>query len=132
MSFREEVDDAIIHVTSFRQLVLLSRRPLSTDKLNEEKETKRREALEVARKNLSDLPVDKIENIVSLTVKSSPIEIDEIVHKLDRTEFLLEDIKKGRDKRSNLKALTESFRITPAIYEGLTSVANLRKIIEQR
>jgi hypothetical protein len=130
MSFREEVDDAISQVTSIRQLVLLSRRPLSTDKLIEEKEIKRKEALLVAKKNLRDLSPDKIDNIVALTLNSTPIEIDELVHKLERTEFLLEDIKKGRDKKSNLKGLTESFKVTPAIYEGLTSIGNLTKTIE--
>jgi hypothetical protein len=132
MSFRDEVDDAIKHVVSIRQLVLLSRRTLTTDKLSLEKETKRKEALEMARKNLSDLPAEKVENIAAYSVSISPIEIDEIIHKLERAEFLLEDIKKGRDKRTNLKTLADSFRITPVIHEGLMSAGNLVKIMEAR
>ncbi len=130
MSFKEEIDDAIRHVSSIRQVVLLSRRPLATDKKSEEKETKRKESLESAMKVLSDLPPGKTDNIIALSVKSSPIEIDEISHKLERAEFLLEDIKKGRDKKSNLKVIIDSFKATPAVQEGLTSVANLMKIIE--
>lgn len=130
MSFKEEIDDAIRHVSSIRQVVLLSRRPLATDKKSEEKEAKRKESLDAAKKVLSDLPSEKIDNIIALSLKSSPIEIDEILHKLERAEFLLEDIKKGRDKKSNLKIVIDSFKATPAIQEGLTSVANLMKIIE--
>ena len=130
MSFKEEIDDAIKHVSSLRQLVLLSRKPLSTAKLDEEKEAKRKEGVELARKNLNDLAVEKIDNIVALTEKNTPIENDEILHKLERAEFLLEDIKKGRDKRANLKILVDSFRSTPAIHEGLTAIKNLTKILE--
>jgi hypothetical protein len=130
MSFKEEIDDAIKHVSSIRQLVLLSRRPLSTARLDEEKETKRKEGVDIAQKNLSDLPPGKIDNIVALSQRSSPIENDEILHKLDRAEFLLEDIKKGRDKRANLKVLVESFKATPAIHEGLVSIVSLAKTLE--
>jgi hypothetical protein len=130
MSFKEEIDDAILHVSSIRQLVLLSRRPLATDKTSEEKEAKRKESLDSAKKVLGDLPAEKTDNIVALSVKSSPIEIDEILHKLERAEFLLEDIKKGRDKKNNLKTVVDSFKSTPAIQEGLLAVTNLKKIIE--
>jgi hypothetical protein len=130
MSFKEEIDDAILHVSSIRQLVLLSRRPLATDKTSEEKEAKRKESLDSAKKVLGDLPAEKTDNIIALSVKSSPIEIDEILHKLERAEFLLEDIKKGRDKKNNLKTVIDSFKSTPAIQEGLMAVTNLKKIIE--
>ena len=95
MSFKEEIDDAIKHVSSIRQLVLLSRRPLSTAKLDEEKEAKRKEGVDIARKNLSDLPSGRVDNIIALSQSRSPIENDELMHKLERAEFLLEDIKKG-------------------------------------
>ncbi|MFI5419637.1 MAG: hypothetical protein ACHQ1H_01580 [Nitrososphaerales archaeon] len=130
MSFKEEIDDAILHVSSIRQLVLLSRRPLATDKTSEEKDAKRKESLDSAKKVLGDLPAEKTDNIIALSVKSSPIEIDEILHKLERAEFLLEDIKKGRDKKNNLKTVIDSFKSTPAIQEGLLAVTNLKKIIE--
>ena len=99
MSFKEEIDDAILHVSSIRQLVLLSRRPLATDKTSEEKEAKRKESLDSAKKVLGDLPAEKTDNIVALSVKSSPIEIDKILQS-ERAEFLLEDIKRAEIRKT--------------------------------
>jgi hypothetical protein len=130
MSFKEEIDDAIKHVSSIRQLVLLSRRPLSTAKLDEEKEAKRKEGVDIARKNLSDLPSGRVDNIIALSQSRSPIENDELMHKLERAEFLLEDIKKGRDKRINLKVLVDSFKSTPPIHEGLVAIMSLSRTLE--
>ena len=129
MSFKDEVNDAIVHVVSLRQLIQSSRPRRPGEKFDEEKELKRAETIADAKKKLEDLPVEKVENITTLAQQSTPIEIDEIVHKLERLEFLLEDMSKGKDKRSNLSFLLESFRVNTITYSILSSIKSLQKII---
>ncbi|HXQ93375.1 MAG TPA: hypothetical protein VN739_10255 [Nitrososphaerales archaeon] len=129
MSFKDEVTDAIVHVVSLRQLIQLSRPRRLGEKYDEEKEKTRAESIADSKKKIEDLPAEKVENVIALAVQSTPIEIDEIVHKLERLEFLLEDMNKGKDKRANLSFLIGSFRVNTIIYGALSSITSLQKII---
>jgi hypothetical protein len=129
MSFKDEVDDAIVHVVSLRRLIQLSRPRRLGDKFDEEKEKKKSETVADLKKKIEDLPTEKVDNVIALAGQSTPIEIDDIVHKLERLEFLLDDMNKGKDKRSNMSFLIESLRISTIIYSSLSSIKSLQKII---
>ncbi len=129
MSFKDEVNDAIMHVVSLRQIIQLSRPRRLGEKFDAEKEKKKAETIADSKKKLEDIPAEKVENVIALASQSTPIESDEIVHKLERLEFLLEDMSKGKDKRSNLSFLIESLRVNTIIYSTLSSVKSLQKII---
>jgi hypothetical protein len=129
MSFKDEVNDAIVHVVSLRQLIQLSRARRPGEKFSEDKEKKRIEMLNDSKKKVEDLPPEMVESLINLAIQATPIELDAIVHNLERVEFLLEDINKGKDKKPSLAALIESFKVTPVIYNVLRSIANLQKTI---
>jgi len=129
MSFKDEVNDAIVHVVSLRQLIQLSRPRRPGEKFDAEKEKKKAEMIADSKKKIEDLPAEKVENVIALAMQSTPIELDQIVHKLERLEFLLEDTNKGKDKRSNLSFLIESFRVNTIIYSALSSITSLQKIV---
>ena len=129
MSFKDEVNDAIVHVVSLRRLIQLSRPRRLGDKFDEEKEKKKSETVVDLKKKIEDLPAEKVDNVIALATQSTPIEIDDIVHKLERLEFLLDDMNKGKDKRSNLSFLIESLRVNTIIYSTLSSIKSLQKII---
>jgi hypothetical protein len=132
MSFKDEVNDAIVHVVSLRQLIQLSRPRRPGEKYDEEKEKRKTETIADSKKKIEDLPAEKVENVITLAMQSTPIEIDDIVHKLERLEFLLEDMNKGKDKRSNLSFLIESLRVNTIVYSALTSINSLEKIVSGR
>ena len=129
MSFKDEVNDAIVHVVSLRQLIQLNRPRRPGEKFDAEKEKKKAEMIADSKKKIEDLPAEKVENVIALAMQSTPIELDQIVHKLERLEFLLEDTNKGKDKRSNLSFLIESFRVNTIIYSALSSITSLQKIV---
>jgi len=131
MSFKEEVNDAISHVVGIRVLIQFNRRPRPGEKSDEEKERKRAEKIEESKKSLQDFPQDKIDSLISLAQQGMPMDLDEIIHKLERTEFLLEDLSKGKDRKSNLASIVGSFKNTPVLQNALLSIANLKKILSE-
>lgn len=128
MSFKEEVTDSISHVVAIRTLIQLSRRPRPGEKFDEEKEKKKIEKIAEARKTLSGFPSEKIESLVTLAQVGLPMDLDEIVHKLERLEFLLEDVARGKDRKGNLKGIIESFKTAPTLQDALLSIASLKKL----
>jgi hypothetical protein len=131
MSFKEEVQDAISHVVAIRQLIQLSRRPRPGEKPDEEKEKTRLEKISDSKRILQDFSRERIDGLVEFSQQSMPMDIDEIVHKLERAEFLLEDVSRGRDRKSNLKALIDSFKTAPTLQNSLTAIPSLMKITNQ-
>jgi len=131
MSFKEEINDAISHVVGIRVLIQSSRRPRPGEKKDEEKEQKRAEKIAESKKRLQDFSAEKIDGLVSLAQEGVPMDLDEIVHKLERAEFLLEDVAKGKDRKSNLLTLIESFKSTPVLQNALLSVASLKKLLSE-
>lgn len=130
MSFKDEVNDAISHVVAIRVLIQSSRPLRPGEKSDEERETKRKERLEDSRAKLKDFPAEKIDALSALAQESMPMQVDELVHKLERLEFLLEDVAKGKDRKANLKSILESFKPAPVLQSSLISVESLRKIME--
>lgn len=131
MSFKEEVDDAILHVTSMRILLQQNRPARLGEKLDEEKEKKKQEKITEARKNLQDFSPEMIDSLIALSQRSMPMEVDEMIHKLDRLEFLLEDVRKGKDRKTNLKNLIDSFKTIPTLQSALLATSNLVKIANE-
>jgi len=131
MSFKDEVNDAIIHVAAIRTLIQQSRPLRPGEKLDEEKEQKKVEKIVESKKNLQDFPADRIESLVSYAQQSMPMEIDEIIHKLDRVEFLLDDVGKGKDRRSNLKLIIETLKNAPVVQSSLLSILSLKKYLSE-
>jgi len=131
MSFKDEVNDAIIHVAAIRTLIQQSRPLRPGEKLDEEKEQKKVEKIVESKKNLQDFPADRIESLVSYAQQSMPMEIDEIIHKLDRVEFLLDDVAKGKDRRSNLKLIIETLKNAPVVQSSLLSILSLKKYLSE-
>jgi hypothetical protein len=128
MSFKEEVNDAISHVVSVRLLIQLSRPARPGEKLDEEKEKKKLATIEDTKKNLRFFPEERITSLVEVSRLSMPMEVDELVHKLERLEFLLEDLGKGKDRKGNLRALIETFKTVPAVQGALLAIPSLKKI----
>ncbi len=133
LSFKEEVESAIDHVVSIRRLIENSRAKLSTESSSDEETKKRKEAIEEIRKKISDMPAENIDGIIALGQSKTPIELREINQGLERLEFLLEDMKKGKDRRINLKNLVDSFKsISLIVYNALNKVDPLVRLIEGR
>jgi len=128
MSFKEEVDDAKSHVVAIRLLIQLNRPARPGEKLDEEKERKKAETIEDTRKNLRYFSEERIESLVEFSKMSMPMEIDEIVHKLERMEFLLEDVGRGKDRKGNLRSLVESFKTVPTVQNALLAIPSLQRI----
>jgi len=128
MSFKEEVDDAKSHVVAIRLLIQLSRPTRPGEKLDEEKEKKKIETIEATRKNLRYFSEERIESLIALSRTSMPMEVDEIIHKLERAEFLLEDIGKGKDRKGNLRSLVESFKTAPTVQNALLAIPTLQRV----
>ena len=128
MSFKEDVSDAISHVVAIRLLIQLNRRPRPGEKLDEEKEKKKLEKIEKSKKNLGDFSQERIDSLIALSQQGMPMDLDEIVHKLERLEFLLEDVSRGKDRKSNLKSIIETFKTAPLVQESLLAIPSLHKI----
>ncbi len=131
MSFKEEVNDAISHVVAIRILIQLSRPLRLGEKLDEDNERMKAEKIAESKKNLRDLPPDRIGSLIVLSRQSMPMDIDEIVHKLERLEFLLEDVNKGKDRKSNLKSIVDSFKPVPVLQSTLLAIPSLKKIMSE-
>jgi len=128
MSFKEEVDDAKSHVVAIRLLIQLSRPPRPGEKLDEDKEKKKVDTLEETKKNVRYFSQERIDSLIAVSKLSLPMEVDEIVHKLERMEFLIEDQGKGKDRKSNLRILIESFKTIPAVQSSLLAIPTLQRI----
>ena len=128
MSFKEEVDDAKSHVVAIRLLIQLSRPPRPGEKLDEDKEKKKVDTLEETKKNVRYFSQERIDSLIAVSKLSLPMEVDEIVHKLERMEFLIEDEGKGKDRKSNLRNLIESFKTVPAVQSSLLAIPTLQRI----
>ena len=75
---------------------------------------------------------ERIDGVVLLVRRSTPSEIDEMKQKLERMEFLIEDIRMGRDKKSDLLNLIDSFkRPTIELYNALTAIETLQTLREK-
>jgi hypothetical protein len=131
MSFKEEINDAISHVVGIRVLIQSSRRPRPGEKSDEEKKQKRVERIADSKKKLQDFSPERIDSLVSLAQEGMPMDLDEIVHKLERAEFLLEDVAKGKDRKSNLLTLVESFKTTPVLQNALLAIPSLKKLLSE-
>jgi len=132
MSFKEEVNDAILQVTSITALIQQSRPIRPGAKFDEEIEKKKQDKIAEARKNLqAGFSPERIESLLELSQKSMPMEVDEIIHKLERMEFLLEDVRKGKDRKNNLKSLIDSFKTTPLLQNALLAIPSLLKIANE-
>jgi hypothetical protein len=131
MSFKEEVDDAKSHVVAIRLLIQLSRPARPGEKLDEEKEKQKVETIEATRKNLRYFSEERIESLIAISKLRMPMEIDEIVHKLERVEFLLEDVGRGKDRKGNLRSLVESFKTVPAVQSALQAIPSLQKVVSE-
>lgn len=131
MSFKEEVNDAILHVTSIRIIIQQSRPIRLGEKLDEEKEKKKLDQIVEAKKNLQDFSSERIESLIVLSQKSMPMEVRDMIHKLERLEFLLEDMSKGKDRKSNLKTLVDSFKTVPTLQSALLAIPSLVKIANE-
>jgi hypothetical protein len=131
MSFKEEVDDAKTHVVAIRLLIQLSRPPRPGEKLDEDKEKKKMDTLEDTKKNVRYFSQERIDSLTAVSKLSLPMEVDEIVHKLERMEFLLEDEGKGKDRKSNLRNLIESFKTVPAVQGSLLAIPTLQRITSE-
>jgi hypothetical protein len=134
MAFKEEIEDVIAHVIELRKLIELSRPPLAVAKrLDEEQTRKREQEIQSIKEKLGgDLSSERIDEVILLARKSTPSEIDEMKQKLERMEFLLEDIGRGRDKKNDLQNLIDSFR-RPSIevYNALAAIETLRILRER-
>jgi len=134
MAFRNEIDDVIAHVVGLRKLIELSRLRLAVAKPLDEEQTKKREQeLQSIKEKLGgDLSPEIIDGVILLTRRSTPSEIDEMKQKLERMEFLLEDINRGRDKKNNLQEVIDSFkRPSIELYNALTAIETLRTLREK-
>lgn len=131
MSFKEEVDDAKAHVVAIRLLIQLSRPARPGEKLDEEKESKKMATIEDTKKNIRYFSEERIESLEAISKLSLPMEVDEIIHKLERMEFLLEDESKGKDRKSNLRSLIESFKTVPAVQSALLAIPTLQRITSE-
>ncbi len=131
MSFKEEVDDAKAHVVAIRLLIQLSRPARPGEKLDEEKESKKVATIEDTKKNIRYFSEERIESLEAISKLSLPMEVDEIIHKLERMEFLLEDESKGKDRKSNLRSLIESFKTVPAVQSALLAIPTLQRITSE-
>jgi hypothetical protein len=131
MSFKDEVKDAMTQVVSIRVLIQQSRRLRPGEKIDEEKEKKKSEKIAEAELNLKDLPPDKIDALIAYSQNSLPMELDEIVHKLERLEFLLEDVSRGKDRKSNMRSLIDSLKTAPVLQNALLSIQNLNKLTSE-
>jgi hypothetical protein len=128
MSFKEDVNDAILHVVAIRVLIQQSRPPRPGEKYDEEKEKKKVEKIEESKKNLKEFSSERIGSLTLLSQQSMPMDIDEVVHKLERMEFLLEDVSKGKDRKSNLKTIIETLKSAPSLQSALLAIPSLTKI----
>jgi len=134
MAFKEEIEDVIAHVVGLRKLIELSRLPLAVAKrLDEEQTMKREQEIQSIKAKLGgDLSSESINGVILLARKSTPSEIDEMRQKLERMEFLLEDIGRGRDKKNSLRDLIDSFkRRSIELYNALTAIETLRTLREK-
>jgi hypothetical protein len=131
MSFKEEVDDAKTHVVAIRLLIQLSRPPRPGEKLDEDKEKKKMDTLEDTKKNVRYFSQERIDSLTAVSKLSLPMEVDEIIHKLERMEFLIEDEGKGKDRKSNLRNLIESFKTVPAVQGSLLAIPTLQRITSE-
>jgi hypothetical protein len=129
MSFKEDVSDAISHVVAIRILIQFSRRPRPGEKLDEEKEKKKLEKIEESKKNLQDFSADKIQSLVTLAQQGMPMDLDEINNRLERVEYLLEDVGKGKDRKNNLKSIIQTFKSAPVVQDALVTITSLKKIM---
>jgi hypothetical protein len=129
VSFKDEVNDAISQVVAIRVLIQSSRPFRPGEKLDEEKEAKKNERLAEAKTKLKGLPNEKIDSLIALSRESMPMEVDELVHKLERVEFLLEDVAKGKDRKSNLKNLVETFKTAPVLQNSLQGIESLKRLM---
>ncbi len=101
--------------------------------LDEEQTKKREQEIQSIKEKLGgDLSSERIDGVILLARKSTPSEIDEMKQKLERMEFLLEDIGRGRDKKNDLQDLIDSFR-RPSIevYNALAAIETLRTLREK-
>jgi hypothetical protein len=134
MAFRKEIEDVIAHAVGLRKLIELSRPSLAVAKPLDEEQTKKREQeiQSIKEKLGGDLSSERINGVILLARKSTPSEIDEMKQKLERMEFLLEDIRRGRDKKNDLQDLIDSFR-RPSIevYNALAAIETLRTLRER-
>jgi hypothetical protein len=128
MSFKEDVTDAITNVVAIRQMIQLNRPRRPGEKFDEEKEKKKLEKLDESKKVLSNISPQKMEGLVVFSQQGMPMDLDEIVHKLERAEFLLEDVSKGKDRKSNLKGIIDSLKTAPVVQEALLAVPSLTRI----
>lgn len=128
MSFRDEVNDAITQVVAIRVLIQQSRPLRPGQKVDEEKEKRKSEKIAESKKNLKDISQEKIEAVIALGQQSMPMEVDDMVHKLERLEFLLEDLAKGKDRKSNLKSVIDSLKNAPVLQNALQSISSLTKL----
>lgn len=128
MSFRDEVNDAITQVVAIRVLIQQSRPLRPGQKVDEEKEKQKSEKIAESKKNLKDISQEKIEAVIALGQQSMPMEVDDMVHKLERLEFLLEDLAKGKDRKSNLKSVIDSLKNAPVLQNALQSISSLTKL----
>jgi len=133
MAFKEQIQDVIAHVVGLRKLIELTRPPLAVAKrLDEEQTKKREEETQSIKTKLGDLSSERIDEVIQLVRRSTPSEIDDMKQKLERMEFLLEDIRMGRDKKKNLQDLMDSFkRPTVELYNALTAIETLRTLREK-
>ncbi len=131
MSFKEEVDDAKSHVVAIRLLLQLNRPARPGEKLDEEKEKQKVETIEATRKNLRYFSDERIESLIAISKFNMPMEIDEIIHKLERMEFLLEDVGRGKERKGNLRSLVESFKTVPAIQSALLAIPSLQQVTRE-
>jgi len=131
MSFRDEVNDAIAQVVAIRVLIQQSRPARPGEKPDEEKEKKKSEKIAESKRNLKDISQEKIDSIIALGQQSMPMEVDDVVHKLERLEFLLEDVAKGKDRKSNLKGVIDSLKNMPVLQNALLSIPSLTKLTSE-
>jgi hypothetical protein len=134
MTFKEEIEDVIAHAVGLRKLIELSRPPLAAAKPFGEEQTKKREQeiQSVKEKLGGDLSSERIDGVILLAHKSTPSEIDEMKRKLERMEFLLEDIGRGRDKKNDLQDLIDSFkRPSIEVYNAVIAIETLRTLREK-